>query len=108
MPYQFTNLHIALVCDCLLANDTETLGLACIRPPLHVAKDNLRLWFDLFNQAAVSPTQWQSLLSPPTPTGPQPLFICLAKKRSGGRLGGTSRQAEPSSSGRDGAGEEQG
>ena len=38
VPYQFANLHIALVRDCLLANDTETLGLACIRPPWRVAK----------------------------------------------------------------------
>ena len=59
VPYQFANLRIALVGDCLLANDTETLGLACIRPPWHVAKDDLRLWFDLINQPAVSPTQWQ-------------------------------------------------
>ena len=59
VPYQFANLNIALVCDCLLANDTETRGLACIRPPWHVAQDDPRVWFDLSNQPAVSPTQWQ-------------------------------------------------
>ena len=32
VPYQFANLHIALVRVFLLADDTETLGLACIRP----------------------------------------------------------------------------
>ena len=58
-PYQFANLHIAFIRDSLLANDTETLGLACIRPPWHVAKDDLRLWFNLSNQPAVRSTQWQ-------------------------------------------------
>ena len=32
VPYQFANLHIASVRDCLLPNHPETLGLACIRP----------------------------------------------------------------------------
>ena len=59
VPYRFANLHIALVRDSLLANDTETLGLARIRPLWHVAKDDLRQWFDLSNQPAVRPTQWQ-------------------------------------------------
>ena len=38
MLYQFANLHVALVRDCLLANDVETLGPACVRPPWRVAK----------------------------------------------------------------------
>ena len=59
VPYRFANLHIALVRDCLLAYDTETLGLACSRSPWHVAKDDLRLWFDLSKQLAVSPTRRQ-------------------------------------------------
>ena len=41
------------------ANDMETLGLACILPPWQVAKDDLRQWFDLSNQPAVHPSQWQ-------------------------------------------------
>ena len=35
-------LELVLVGDCLLANGTEAPGSACIRPPCHVAKDNLR------------------------------------------------------------------
>ena len=34
VPYQFANLYIALVRDCLVASDTETSGLACFRPPV--------------------------------------------------------------------------
>ena len=41
VQYQFANLHVALEQDCLLANDSGTLGLACIRPQGHVTKDDL-------------------------------------------------------------------
>ena len=44
VPYQFANLHIALVRDCLLDN----------------------LWFDLSSQLAVSPTHWQFIREPKT------------------------------------------
>ena len=37
MLYQFANLHVALVQDCLLTNDVETLGSACLQPPASVA-----------------------------------------------------------------------
>ena len=56
VPYQFENLHIAFIRDSLLANATETLGLACIRPPWHVANDDLRQWFNLSYQLAVRST----------------------------------------------------
>ena len=42
MLYQFANLHVALVLDCLLANDVETLDSACLLPQWRVAKDDLR------------------------------------------------------------------
>ena len=37
MLYQFANRHVALVQDCLLTNDVETLGSACLQPPASVA-----------------------------------------------------------------------
>ena len=63
LPYHFADLHIAriaLVRDCRLANDTETLGLASIG--WYVTKEDLRQWFDLSSQPkqpSVRPTQWQ-------------------------------------------------
>ena len=54
--YQFGNLHVALVRDCLLANDVGTLGSACLR---RLAKDDLCLWFDLSSQPTVLPAHWQ-------------------------------------------------
>ena len=61
MLYQFSNLHVALVRDCLLANasEIETLGSACLLPPWRVAKDDLRLWFNPSSQPTVRPAQWQ-------------------------------------------------
>ena len=47
MPCQFSNLHAVLVRDCLLTDDVDTLGSACLLLPWCVAKEDLRLWFDL-------------------------------------------------------------
>ena len=51
------NLHVALVLDCLLANDVETLGSDCLQPQWRVANDDLREWFELSSQPTVNPTQ---------------------------------------------------
>ena len=41
MLYQFANHHVALVRDCLLAYDVETLGHTCVWPQWRVAEDDL-------------------------------------------------------------------
>ena len=51
--YQFANFHVALVRNCLLANDVDMLGSACLRPPWRVAKVDSRLCFDLSSQGIV-------------------------------------------------------
>ena len=64
MLYQFANLHVALVRDCLLANDVETINPACVLPPWRVANDDLSLWFNLSSQPTVGPAQWKSIRGP--------------------------------------------
>ena len=59
VQHQLANLHVALVRDCMIANYIKTLGSFCLRPPWLVAKDDLRLWFDLSSRPAVRPTHWQ-------------------------------------------------
>ena len=51
------NLHVALVLDCLLANDVETLGSDCLQPQWRVAKDDLCEWLDLSSQPTVRQCQ---------------------------------------------------
>ena len=57
--WQFANLHVALLQDCLLANDVETLGSACLLHLWRVAKDDLCLWFNLSSQPPVTNAQLQ-------------------------------------------------
>ena len=59
VQHQFTNIHVVFVRNYPLANIAETFGSACILPQWHVAKDYLRLWFDLSSQPVVR--QWQLL-----------------------------------------------
>ena len=53
MLYQFANLHVALVLDCLLANYVETLCCACLLPQWRVGKDDLCLWCNLSSQPTI-------------------------------------------------------
>ena len=53
MLYQFANLHVALVLDCLLANYVQTLCCACLLPQWRVGKDDLCLWCNLSSQPTI-------------------------------------------------------
>ena len=65
LSFQFANLDIALVRDCLLANAVETLGSACTRPQWLVTKEDLYRWFDLYHLSTPDCTgQWQLLRGP--------------------------------------------
>ena len=54
-PYQLANLHIVFIRDSFLAKDTETLGLACIRPRGMWQKT-------IFVIGLIYPTSWLSVL----------------------------------------------
>ena len=56
---KYASLHVAFMLACYLLLLQKFFGSACTLPPLHVAKYDLWLWFDLSSQPAVCAAQLQ-------------------------------------------------